>query len=93
MVKHTQHEKAKRIIVPGSISATIGLSNAEEGSGDDSKAEIEQSESTKNGVGISVAQNKLPLCRDYHANACHSKEVADEGGGDGQAPPTHQSKR
>ena len=77
-VEHTQHEKAKRVVVPNGISAAIGLSYPEERSHDDSEAEVEQPKCTENRIGVRVTQDDLPLRRDDHADACHTKEVAYE---------------
>jgi hypothetical protein len=75
---HTQHEKAKRIVVSNGVSAAIGLSYPEERSNDDSKAKVEQPKCTENRVGVRIAQYNLPLRGDHHADACHAKEVAYE---------------
>ena len=79
---HTQHEKAKRIVVSNGVSAAISLSYPEERSNDDSKAKVEQPKCTENRVGVRIAQYNLPLRGDHHADACHAKEVAYESGSD-----------
>jgi hypothetical protein len=81
-LERTQHEEAKRVVVPNGVSAAIGLSYSEERSYDDSKAQVEQTKRTENGVGVRVAQYDFPLCRDHHADSCHAKEVAYESGRD-----------
>ena len=40
-VDHTQHEKAKCIVVPNCVRTAIGLSYPKEGSRDDSEAKVE----------------------------------------------------
>jgi hypothetical protein len=81
-VEHTQHEEAKRVIVPNSVSAAIGLSYPEERSYDDPEAQVEQAKCTENRIGVRVAQYNFPLCGDYHADSCHTEEVAYESGRD-----------
>jgi hypothetical protein len=40
-VERTQHEEAKRIVVPNGVSTAVGLSYPEERSNDYSKAQVE----------------------------------------------------
>jgi hypothetical protein len=77
-VEHTQHEEAKRVVVPNGVSTAVGLSYPEERSNDDSKAQVEQTKCTENCIGVRVAQYDFPLCGDHHADTCHAKEVAYE---------------
>lgn len=92
-VEHTQHEESKRIVVPNRVSTAIGLSYPEEGSHDDSEAQVEQPKCTQNRVGVRVAQYNLPLRGDHHADTCNAEEVAYESVCDRQVSPPHECER
>ena len=92
-VEHTQHEKSKRVVVPNRVSTAIGLSYPEEGSYNDSEAQVEQPKCTQHRVGVCVAQYNLPLRGDHHADTCNAEEVAYESVCDRQVSPPHECER
>lgn len=85
----TQHKKPDRIIIPRTITPPIRLRHPKERRNNKPEAEVEESESPQDSVGVGVAQHELPLRGDDHADAGDGEEVAYERCGHAEAAEAH----